>query len=46
MLQRLERVRFPRADHVCSNVRSGLRHVVCSWLLDQFDKVRPLGARA
>ena len=44
-LQRLKRVRFPRADHVYSDVRSGLRHVVCSWLLDQFDKVRPLDTR-
>ena len=44
-LQRMERVRFPRADHVYSNVRSGLRHVVCSWLLDQFDRVPPLDAR-
>ncbi len=44
-LQRLKRVRFPRADHVYSDVRAGLRHVVCGWLLDQFDRVPPLEAR-
>jgi pimeloyl-ACP methyl ester carboxylesterase len=45
-LERLERVRFPRADHVYSDVRPGLRHVVCSWLLDQFEGIPPLTSRA
>lgn len=36
-LQRLTRVDFPRADHVYSDVRPGLRHVVCRWLLERFD---------
>ena len=34
-LARLTHVRFPRADHVYSDVRPGLRHVICRWLLDQ-----------
>jgi hypothetical protein len=33
----LTRVRFPRADHVFSDVRSGLRHVVGGWLLEQLE---------
>ena len=45
-LRRLRRVRFPRADHVYSDVRPGLRHVVCGWLRDQFDLVPPLEGRA
>jgi hypothetical protein len=36
-LERLTHVRFPRADHVYSDVRPGLRHVVCQWLVDRFD---------
>jgi hypothetical protein len=28
-------VRFPRADHVFSEVRPGLRHVVARWLIDK-----------
>jgi hypothetical protein len=36
-LERVTHVRFPRADHVFSDVRPGLRHVVCQWLLDRFD---------
>jgi len=35
--QHLTHVRFPHADHVYSDVRPGLRHVVCQWLLDRFD---------
>ncbi len=34
-LPRMTHVRFPRADHVFSDVRPGLRHVVCDWLLGQ-----------
>jgi pimeloyl-ACP methyl ester carboxylesterase len=34
-LPRLSRVRFPQADHVFSDVRPGLRHVVARWLVDQ-----------
>ena len=33
-LPRLTRIRFPRADHVFSDVRPGLRHVICRWLAD------------
>lgn len=36
-LERSTHVRFPRADHVFSDVRPGLRHVVCQWLLERFD---------
>lgn len=36
-LARVTHVRFPRADHVFSDVRPGLRHVVCQWLLERFD---------
>ncbi len=36
-LERGTHVRFPRADHVFSDVRPGLRHVVCQWLLERFD---------
>jgi dienelactone hydrolase len=39
LLQRLTWVRFPRADHVFSDVRSGMRYTVCRWLLDLFDPV-------
>lgn len=42
-LPRLTHVRFPRADHVYSDVRPGLRHVISRWLLDRFDPV-PSGA--
>lgn len=31
-LPRLERVRFPQADHVFSSVRPGLRHAISRWL--------------
>jgi uncharacterized protein len=41
-LHRLTHVHFPRADHVYSDVRPGLRHVVCQWLIDRFDP-RPDG---
>jgi uncharacterized protein len=41
-LQRLRHVRFPRADHVYSDVRPGLRHIVCQWLLERFDLCPPL----
>jgi len=34
-LPRLVRVRFPQADHVFSDVRPGLRHVVARWLADE-----------
>lgn len=37
MLPRLTRVRFPHADHIYSDVRPGLRHLVGSWLLEQFE---------
>jgi dipeptidyl aminopeptidase/acylaminoacyl peptidase len=40
-LERVTHVRFPRADHVFSDVRPGLRHVVCQWLLERFD-LRPV----
>lgn len=33
----LTRVRFPRADHVFSDVRPGLRHIVGGWLLEQLE---------
>jgi len=33
-LPRLTRIRFPGADHVFSEVRPGLRHVICRWLAD------------
>jgi hypothetical protein len=36
-LERNTHVRFPRADHVFSDVRPGLRHVVCQWLLERFN---------
>lgn len=36
-LKRGTHVCFPRADHVFSDVRPGLRHVVCQWLLERFD---------
>lgn len=36
-LPRLVRARFPHADHVFSDVRPGLRHLVGSWLLEQFE---------
>ena len=35
VLPRLERVVFPRADHLFSNVRPGLCHSVGTWLLDR-----------
>lgn len=34
-LPRLARIRFPQADHVFSDVRPGLRHVVARWLVEQ-----------
>jgi len=34
-LPRLTRIRFPRADHVFSEVRPGLRHVICHWLAEE-----------
>lgn len=40
-LERATHLRFPRADHVFSDVRPGLRHVVCQWLLERFDS-RPV----
>ncbi len=36
-LPRLTHVRFPHADHIFSDVRPGLRHLVGSWLLEQFE---------
>jgi hypothetical protein len=35
-LPRLERIRFPQADHIFSDVRPGLRHVITRWLVRQF----------
>jgi hypothetical protein len=35
LLPQLERVVFPRADHLFSNVRPGLCHSVGAWLLDR-----------
>jgi len=40
-LGRASHLRFPRADHVFSDVRPGLRHAVCQWLLERFDS-RPV----
>jgi alpha/beta superfamily hydrolase len=34
-LPRLRRIRFPRADHVFTDVRPGLRHVITRWLVDE-----------
>lgn len=33
-LPHVTRLRFPRADHIFSDVRSGLRHVVTRWLVE------------
>jgi hypothetical protein len=36
-LQQVTHLQFPGADHVFSDVRPGLCHAVCQWLLEIFD---------
>lgn len=44
-LERATRAHFPRADHVFSDVRPGLLHVVCQWLLDRFEPLPLAGGQ-
>ena len=37
-LPRLTRVRFPQADHVFSDVRPGLRHVITRWMIGELGR--------
>ena len=44
-LPQLEHVVFPRADHLFSDVRPGLRHVVARWLVENLHTERRSGDR-